>query len=321
MSRALLCALVLTAGCIGKIEGGTATARGRADVAKPFAGACGEVTTTIVYERLKPLCGGCHGTSSEYRFFADESTFVSTIASNPNLVTPGLADHSVLLKMLAGEPGAKQMPPTQKPYAARIADEPSYLSMEQLSCWVDHLPPVTGVPTQTNAAVNRRMTAEAIARNLSWALGLAPSDFSSGGSDYGLEWPDAVDPNSYVSRQRASAFGAPSWITNVGRNSEVGAAFIQISVPLSQSWCMKAAQKGGSAFYKYASPTDSSTTAPLKVRQNLASMYERVIGEPPVTETLDGLFALYAQYEKVNVRTGWAAACSGIVRHPLAFTY
>ncbi len=322
---AVVVALVTTVACKGTISGPPAPGGpGAVGAPLPLPVDCATNSTPIsneqVFEHLKGTCGGCHGASAEYPFFGSQTSF-DALARNPNFVVPGQPADSRLLHMLNAEPGVTQMPPTA-PYPSLAAQDPSLLSLGQLACWVARLAPNSSVAPVAQASLNRRLYAEYIKRNLQQALGLKPTDFSTGGSDMGLEDPDGLKPQSANNQARAQTLGSPHWLYGVPRNNQVGTAFIQITVQLSQAWCIKAAG-GNPTFYKYAAATDglaNATSAP-KVRANLAYLFERVTGESPDEETLRGLSELFARYEPNGTRAAWAAACSGIVRHPLSLSF
>ncbi len=321
--RSALAVLVaMTLSCKGTITGPPAKGGAEPGSTVPLPVNCttSSPSSEQVYERLKNTCGGCHGASAEYPFFESQASF-DTLARNPNFVVPGQVADSRLLHILNAEPGLPQMPPTAT-YSSLVEQDSSLLSLEQLACWVAGLAPVSSVAPVAQASLNRRLYAEYLKRNLQQALGLKSTDFSTGGADLGLEDPDGLRPQSANNQARAQTLGAPHWLYGVPRNNQIGTSFIQITVQLSQAWCIKAAG-GNATFYKYASATDglANPTAAPKVRANLAYLFERVTGESPDDETMQGLSALFSRYEPNGTRAAWAAACSGIVRHPLSVSF
>lgn len=281
-------------------------------------------STSRVHDALRPHCVGCHDTNAEFPLFATSGNFETMVVRNERFVAPGQPEASPLIAMLEGAAGVAQMPPPT-PYASLADADERLPSMGELRCWIAGLEARTG-PAEVSASLNRRIHAEHLQRNLEWALGLSPTDFSTGGGDYGLEDPDALSPRSPRSQERLRQLGAPNWLNNIGRENELGTSFVQISVQLSQAWCQKAAgssTSGGRVFYRFAALSDR-TTSPAsleRIRQNLGWLFLRVTGETPSPETVDGLLALFRRYEATSTRTAWVAACSGIVRHPLSLTW
>lgn len=306
--------VLLLLSCKGEIQGGLAAKRPRVIYCQEQS-----MTATQVFESLSPTCVGCHGASAEYKLFASAANFESMVVRNPRFVTPGDAEHSPLLSMLEGQAGSLQMPPPDA-YVTLADRDQSLPSMGELRCWVNALE--DSGPVVTSAALSRRLYQEHLQRNLQWALGLAVRDFSTGGADYGTEDPDGLSPRSPVNQYRAQQLGAPHWLEGVPRANDLGATFVQITVQLSQAWCIKAANSSR-VFYKYATGADTLSTpaGAARIRQNLSYLFERVTGDVPDEQTLNGLVSLYAKFEPVNAGTAWAAACSGIVRHPLSLTF
>lgn len=318
--RASVLAVALLSACTGTIGKG---AGGDPSGKRPHVVDCGTVetpTTPAVYQSLRPSCVGCHDANAEFPLFATQANFEAMVVRNERFITPADPKQSALFAMLEGSQGALQMPPGTAYAAIADADE-ALPSLGALRCWVAALDP-QAAPVQVAGALNRRVHAELLAANLEWALGLSPTSFATSGADYGLEDPDALEPRSTSNQYRAQQLGAPHWLEGVGRENELGTTFVQVTVQLSQAWCQRAAS-GGTAFYRHATATDGTATPASRerVRQNLAYLFERVTGESADPETLDGLVALFQRYEGVNTRTGWAAACSGIVRHPLSLTF
>ncbi len=318
MQRALLLVL-LTCGCVGQIS----TPEVAPPPPRPRDGDCSSTrapTTARVYEGLRGACVGCHGDGAEFPLFASASAFEVMVANNARFVTPGAPDTSALFAMLEGTAGALQMPPSTA-YAALADVDPALPSVAELRCWVRALEP-SRAPAEVSASLNRRLFAEHLHKNLEWALGVPPTAFTQTGNDYGLEDPDGLRPRSTRARLRLQQLGAPKWLDGVGRSNDIGTSFIQVTVQVSQAWCLKVNAANGT-FFKHASAGDGLATpeSTARVRLNLAYLFERVTGEPASVETLDGLLELFRLYDTGTPRAGWPATCAAIVRHPLSLTF
>ncbi len=276
------------------------------------------LSTEQVFRGLEKACVGCHGVSAEYPLFGSEQAFRSMVAENARFVVPANPDESVLLGMLDGS-RSPSMPPGNT-YAQQQQHDTGLPSIRELRCWIEGLDPTRTQP-RTDAALNRRITAELLQKNLEWALGLSPANFATSGVDYGLEEPDRTNPASGANQARSRLLGAPNWLNNTARDDELGASFVQVIVQLSQGWCRKAV--GSQVFFRHATVNDGTATpaSTVRVRLNVAWVFERVTGEPPSNDTLEGLMALFRLYEGVSTRTAWIATCSGVLRHPLSLTY
>lgn len=306
--------------CTGSIFGGSAD---EPHPMRPRVKDCGGEEpwpTARVYEGLKPACVGCHDVGAEVPSFGSSSNFEKMVARNARFVVAQKPDESALFEMLEGKAGATQMPPPLA-YAA-LADENADLpSLADLRCWVQGLDPNAG-PGEVSSSLNRRLYAEYLQANLYWALGLSPTDFATGGQDYGVEDPDGLSPRSPRAQYRMQQLGAPHWLAGVARANELGTTFVQVMIQLSQAWCMKV-NASNRVFFKYAAASDglSTTASTARVRENLAYVFERVTGDAASTETLDALIELFRLYDTGTPRAGWAATCAAIVRHPLSLTY
>ncbi len=317
----------MLAGCMGDIS----TPRGAHEAPvtppvvtpRPRVSDCNEaqpLTTPRVFEGMRASCAGCHAGGAEFPLFASVANFETMVARNARFVVPQKPDESALFDMLEAKTGVLQMPPSVS-YATLADADTTLPSLADLRCWVTALSPAAG-PVEVSASLNRRLYAEYLQSNLEWALGLTPTSFSQGGGDYGLENPDGLSPRSPRSQYRMQQLGAPHWLKGTPRANELGITFVQITVQLSQAWCLKVSS-ANTVFYKYASASDGLSTpaSAARVRQNLAHVFERVTGETAPAETLDALIELFRLYDTGLPRAGWPATCAAIVRHPLSLTF
>lgn len=316
---------LMAVGCTGELGGGLPspfdddeTPPMRARVAD--CGTLAPVSTSHVYESLRPMCVGCHDENAEAPLFATAGNYEAMVVRNARFIAPSNPDESPLLAMLEGKAGVAQMPPPV-PYVTLADANTSLPSLAELRCWVAALDPNLG-PAEVSSSLNRRIYGEYLQANLFWALGLSSADFSTGGQDYGLEDPDTTYPRSPRSQYRAQQLGMPNWLSGIPRANELGTTFVQVTVQLSQAWCNKV-NAGNRVFFKYATAADGLSTpaSTARVRENLAYVFERVTGETASAETMEGLMELFRRYDSGTPRAGWAAACSGIVRHPLSLTF
>lgn len=309
-----------------------------ADTKDPGPG-CGEPGSNLfVMEGLRSTCDKCHGAGSNRPFFSSIQAFEDLLAYNPALVVPGSPETSELLRLLKGQgTGAFQKMPTGGPSFAELeASGDTKITTAEIEAWIKDLPErSTPSYEHLKASTIRRLDAEHILTSLNTALGLTDADFFS--ADYTQVYdgkalparsPDALNVlNDYTFTQaqvypRFEALGGPNWLLGRPRDSTFSPVFLQAVGQMAQARCRVAIDKpGNTALFKLASPSDTSASAEMKIKDNLRYLYLRFLGEPATDGDVADLYQLYLAYEPVDTATAWTAVCAGLVRHPLFLAY
>ena len=293
---------------------------------------------------LAPACEGCHLTGNK-PLFASLSAFESGLVYNEKFVKRGDPANSVLVQMLKGvAPGSyPQMPPGQ-PYNELVASGRVSLTIEQVEAWIRDLPaPPEQLETPSPGEFHvRRLSAEEMVVSLMAQLGLTLEDFVStsnpdwrnrayvvnGGKFFA--WPGDWAPGisgEYVSDSRSierfEALGGGNALLYRKKDVGFGPSAAQALVQMSQAWCARAVDKrSNTAVLRHVTLADTSAKNPDAVRKNLASLYLRMLGQPPTEAEAKALYEeVYLPLEKQNTRIAWIGVCATLIRHPLWITY
>lgn len=306
----------------------------------------GELNLSI-YERLKVNCIGCHGPDSGgWRGFATFTAFEQLLVYNPEWITPGKPEESALLPMLRGQgaPGGiyEQMPPkgTDASFAQLVQNGDTLITLPELEEFIRQLTPraTTRSPTRTIRTKNARQ----IVRALHDQLGLEPADFFTLGNDqyvasrqdrYPILDPDSL-PNLQASKRiyayprefsRWKSLGGAAYQEREPGNVRPSIPQALNLVQVSQVWCRIAVQKqGNDAILRHVTLADTSQSAPLKIKENIAYLHLRMLGEPATNEVVEDLHEhIFTHYElqEGGTETAWTALCAAMIRDPLWITY
>jgi hypothetical protein len=336
----LMAAPAAMAACHGHIgEGGD---RPAPPAASPEStGVCAQSDNDEIRLLLEPTCAGCHGATSNKPFFASLQAFEGLLVADPTYVVPGKPDESLLVRVLEGNgPGLyKQMPPSGATFAALAEEGNTGIDMTRVREWVTHLDEIPLDPDPDPSAVHtRRLTAEEVVVTLMSQIGLDPAaDFVAGhGSFYEsptvslkgklpVYSPDAAPPVHSPGKEddRFLALGGPDWMNQRPRTQDFSASFLQTLTQVSQAWCQMAVQKAdNSVFFAKASRSDTSAAAGQAIRDNIAWLHLRMLGEPASNEEIDRIYdGLFVRYEPEGTDVAWTAVCAAFVRHPLWLSF
>jgi hypothetical protein len=306
---------------------------------------CAESDNDAIRLALEESCVACHGAGASKPFFASLRSFEDLLVYDPFYVTPGDAGGSRLMALLEGRAtGAfTQMPLGGDPFATRAARGETGITMDALRAWIETLPPRGANDTEPDpeSIATRPLRAEEMLRALADQVGLDfEEDFISSmgnnydsptvvlGGSFPVRSPDAVFDLHYgadaVAEERFTNLGGPSWLGGVMRRKEVNPGFTLTLAQLSQAWCSYAiVDLDRRALFTAVGPDDPSSTHSAAIKENLAYVHLRMLGEPATRAEIDRLYdSLFVPYETAeSPRTAWVAICSAMVRHPLWMTY
>jgi hypothetical protein len=327
--------LVLPIACEGAIGGDAEVAAGATQLPD---GVCAVSDNDEVRLLLEPTCAGCHGANANKPFFASLSAFESLLVYNPDYVTPGNPDGSLLIQLLEGKaPGLfRQMPPTGESFSARADKGETAISMAKIRDWIATLTPKELDPDPDLSTVStRRLTAEEVVQTLLDQIGLSIEEdfFDQYASNYvsptvvlkgqlQVYSPDAAPPSHYGGdhSQRFIALGGPGWMERRPRNQSISPPFLQTLVQVSQAWCQMAVQKPGNTALFGKAPKDS--TVESEVRANIGYLYLRMLGEQPTEEDIGRIYTeVFQNYQPAGNDVAWTAVCASFVRHPLWLSF
>ncbi|MBR57515.1 MAG: hypothetical protein CMH54_05575 [Myxococcales bacterium] len=306
------------------------------------------LSSETVFERLKPTCMGCH-LQGTLPLFYDMESFLGGIVYNADLVVPGAPSESGLLAILKGEPGFVPMPMGNQTFAEMEAADLTQITISELEAWIAHLEPpdLSLIEAPTDHILLRRLRAEHIVTGLFDLLGTSPEDFFDPGSCLGqgpLENFPIISPDappgscetSYVwplATERFLGLGGPDWARRVARDQSVSNLFFQTLVPMVQAHCRLGITKNSdNVLMVEASLTHNTTQHPTVIRNNIAYMHLRLVGEEASDDQLKELFDLFVEIEgltpaddawgEISAATAaWTAICSTLLRSPLGITY
>ena len=330
-----LAIVVAAAGCVGEV--GDAPPMDGTPLPPPSSVACAESKTDEVRLLLEPSCAGCHGQSSNKPFFVSLAAFENLLVRNPVYVKPGNPDESLLVRLLEakGDGLFKQMPPSGDSFATLAAAGKTHIEVAAVRTWISELealPPNESPDLST--ASTRRLTAEEMTTTLMDQIGLVfEDDFVQGygqnyGSptvvlkgDLGVYSPDASPPPDAEGNREARfmALGGPGWMARRPRDQSISPPLLQTLVQLSQAWCRMAVKKAGNeVLFAKVQPDATSAAAAGPIRDNIAYLYLRMLGEPPTDEDVARVFEeIFVRYEPEGTDVAWTAVCASFVRHPL----
>ncbi|MEJ7733781.1 MAG: hypothetical protein WKG00_31870 [Polyangiaceae bacterium] len=309
MRSAVLMAMgaAAVAGCNGNIgEGPAGNGQGPGNGPKGTGVECAVSRNDEVRLRLEPTCKGCHQQGANKPFFASLRAFEQALVYVPKYVTSGAPDESYLLELLAGHGSApyKAMPPAGPPFAELAEAGKTQIGMAELEAWITDLPPPSPELAEPDYAApsTRRLTAEEMLTSLQDQLGLEDADIEGSGL--------AVDVERFV------ALGGPNTPLGQARQLNFGPGAMQLLVAISQGWCSLSVKKASSPLLTKASLADGSASAAAGIRENIAAMELRMLGEVDDAE-VEALFAdVFVPYEAQGTDVAWTAVCAALVRHP-----
>lgn len=304
----------------------------------PGHGPVSETTLTneAVMQRLASTCQGCHRAGSNLPFFGSLNSFENLLVYNTRYVIPGNPDGSELIRLLSGNgTGTYRQMPINGPSFAALADQnQTNIKINELKLWVRALTlPTTRTSAPLTAGTVRRLSAEQVLTSLYDQLGLSDSDFFYGGyagiiseDRYPARSPDMIPaiPGAYGAYLRFDALGGPNWLDVRKRSLEFSPAFLQTIVQMSQAWCRIAIRKpGNTAFFKEASPSDTSDQAPDAIKANIAYLYLRMLGEEASADEVRDLFSnVFVPFERDSgTEAAWVSVCSTLIRDPIWLSY
>lgn len=321
MRSLVLCSLALAAvGCDGIIKGG-GDAGGGAGSNPPDAVEC---STAAVYPALVSACAGCHGPGTNKPYFSSLQSFESLLVAKPQWVVAGKPDESELLKLLEGKAAGtySQMPPGEPAaaFAALAAAGKTAISMENLRCWIEGLRAAPTSTTPGPLAVAKRLSAEQVLSALQHQLQLSGQEGNLG--DFTLSLPDDAPRTDIYGRGEVNiaALGGAHWLDGRRRNDSVNPVFIQTFVNVSQAYCRAAVRASPSPVLKLASISDTTATAPSKIRDNIHYLGRLLLSVKLTDGELDEYVALFKDFEADRV-DAWTAVCAAMLRDPLWLTY
>lgn len=284
-------------------------------------GVQGSCTTEQVYAGLEPHCAGCHSSDGQRKFFSSKADFETTIAYNGRFVVPGQPERSRLVALLEGTE-QPSMPIGSTSYAGLVREGKAELTMETIRCWITNLTGEAKAPVEH--PVMRRLDVEQLDRVYRSALGLTDADLSTD-AYYPVQSPDATrDTEGLADRhQRFLSMGGPHWREFKRRDNELTPTFLQTVTQMSQAMCRLSIRKTDGPLFKFAKLSDKTAAQSDAIRQNIAYVFQRFVGEPPNPDSAQGLFDVFKHYEgKGNSNeAAWTAVCGAIARHPLVLLY
>ncbi len=298
---------------------------------------CPTDETGRIFLGLRARCASCHGAGANLGFFASEGAFRSLLAGNPAYVTPGDPEGSELVRLLRGQGTGsfRQMPTAGLAYGLLpTAEQP--VSMDEIERWIRGLSNMTRTTTpDADAPTVRRLTAEEIVASLHDQLGLTDADFlGTPGTNHSSPtatfrgdlpvWsPDRAPGPHYPADALATStrwrgLGGASWLEGAQRTTAVTPSLMQTLRQLSYAWCRMAVRKANNTvIFQRARPTDTSAMAAAAIREDLAAMHLRMLGDPPTTEELDAVFRdVFQAAEAGGAQVAWTAACASFVQDP-----
>ncbi|MDP2274161.1 MAG: hypothetical protein Q8K32_25685 [Archangium sp.] len=342
MKKLLLMAALALAGCEGKLGGpsGPATpVEPEADAGCPPEGKNDEIRAA-----LAPACASCH-TSGNKPYFASLDAFENGLVYDPKWVNKDDPENSGLILLLQGRaPGSYPQMPPGEPYTALETDGRAKISLADLKAWIRELPPrgVVNDGPSPEAFTVRRLRADEMILSLMDQLGLSPADFVDtsrptwrneeftvrGGRLF--TWPTDWAPGisqQYVSDKRATeryeTLGGA--VILQGRKNDVGLgpSSVQTLVQVSQAWCRIAIEKtGNTSVLRHVTLADKSATKSVEIRQNIASLSLRMLGEVPTDAQVTEMYEqVYLPLEPASTRAAWTGVCAALVRHPQWLSY
>lgn len=301
---------------------------------QPGVSAAQQAKNDALRTALEPSCAACHGAGTNRPFFASAAAFNDQLVYNTAYVVPGNPDGSELIRLLNGMGTTfKQMPLNGAAFATLAASGMTKISMDEVRSFIQTLEARAGTSTgpDPTATTMRRVSGPQLQRALYDQLGLVVTDFFMGfGANQDLV--PMRDPDGPVSQQEAGgsySYAREHWLGVGGSNNlnrvaasvEPSAAFMQNVTQISQRWCSLSVAKSGSPLFKFAKPTDTMTSNPAAVQQNLGFLYYRMLGLPATDAETAKLAALFRAYEPSGAATAWTSVCAALIRHPLWLSY
>lgn len=334
MKKLLL--LMLLVGCEGKLAGPTGPA---ADAGCPPEGKNDEIRLA-----LAPACASCHTTGNK-PYFASLAAFENGLVYEPKWVNKDDPDGSGLILLLQGlAPGSYPQMPPGEPYTAVVADGRATLTLDALKAWIRELPARGAVNEGPSPAAFtvRRLRADEMILSLLDQLGLDQADFVDTSrptwrdEEYTVRggrlfvWPTDWAPGisqQYVSDKRATeryeTLGGAVVLQGRKNDATLGPSSMQTLVQMSQAWCRLAIEKpGNTAVLRHVTLADKSATKAAEIRQNIAQLSLRMLGDAPSDADVTELYEqVYLPLEPTSTKVAWTGVCAALVRHPKWLSY
>jgi hypothetical protein len=263
---------------------------------------------------------------------ASIDSFENLLVYNSAFVVPGQPDQSVLVLLLEGANTGlyKQMPPVGDSFAARDQNGQTDISLQAIKDWITDLPPPRAASTQPNpdAPTTRRLTAEEMVLGLRQQLGLQEQGLmDTRDVDLAVRATDIAGGQDYVTPPafaRWTALGGPTTLASVPRTKEFSPTVLDELVQISQDWCMTAVHQSptNAVFFKYATPSSTSTADAAAIKQNIGYLYLNLLGDSPPAAAVDDIFSnVFVTTEPTGADVAWTAVCAYLVRHPQWMTF
>lgn len=341
-ARLLVLASLVLVACEGKLAGPGGNDGG--PVTTEDGGCPPEGKNDELRAALAPACAACHTTGNK-PYFATLEAFENGLVYDEKWIKRGDPEGSGLIKLLQGQaPGSyPQMPPGET-FAAFVADGRVKVSLDDLKAWIRELPERGAVNEgpSPEAFTVRRLRAEEMIVSLMDQLGLGPEDFvdtsrptwrdeawtARGGRLF--VWPTDWAPGisgQYVSDKRSTeryeTLGGAVVLQGRKKDAALGPSSMQTLVQMSQAWCQRAVDKpANTAVLRFVTLADKSATKSAEIRQNIAQLSLRMLGDVPTDEEVSELYTqVYLPLEPTSTRAAWTAVCAGLVRHPKWLSY
>lgn len=342
MKKRLLMAALALAACEGKLGGPSGP--GTPPQTQTDAGCPPEGKNDEIRLALAPACASCHTTGNK-PYFASLDAFENGLAYDLKWVNKADPENSGLILLLQGmAPGSYPQMPPGEPYAALVTDGRVKISLEELKGWIRELPARGAVNDgpAPEAFTVRRLRADEMILSLMDQLGLSPADFVDttrptwrdeeftvrGGRLF--TWPTDWAPGisqQYVSDKRATeryeTLGGAVILQGRKHDFGLGPSSVQTLVQVSQAWCRLAIEKTGNpAVLRYVTLADKSATKSTELRQNIAQLSLRMLGDVPTDAEITELYEqVYLPLEPASTKAAWTGVCAALVRHPKWLSY
>jgi hypothetical protein len=143
-------------------------------------------------------------------------------------------------------------------------------------------------------------------------------------------WPTDWAPGisqQYVSDKRATeryeTLGGAVVLQGRKHDVSLGPSSVQTMVQVSQAWCRLAIEKpGNTAVLRNVTLADKSATKATEIRQNIAQLSLRMLGDVPSEAEVSELYEdVYLPLEPASTKAAWTAVCAALVRHPKWLSY
>jgi hypothetical protein len=136
------------------------------------------------------------------------------------------------------------------------------------------------------------------------------------GDQLGLTDEEIAGSGLAIDTERFVSLGGPNTPAGQARAQSFGPGAMQLLVAVSQGWCSVSVKKASSALLTKASLADGSASAAAGIRENIAAMQLRMLGEVDDAEAQTLFDDVFVPYEPQGTDVAWTAICAALVRHP-----